>query len=72
MNIYKAIERAKNKLIKKAQTDGIYENFGQKEYRKLKEKYDPMFNDDISIMERNRQLAALESFSDWCGSYTGR
>lgn len=71
MKIYTAIEHAKQKLVKEAKEKGIYENFGQKEYRDLMDKYDPMYNQTIDVMERNRQLAALDEFSRWCATYTG-
>lgn len=38
MKLPKAIERTKRKLIDKAK-QGLYENFGQKEVRRLEEKY---------------------------------
>ena len=71
MTIYKAIEKAKAKLIAKVKKEGLYENFGNAEVREIKDKYDPMFNYDISIDERDRQLNALEMFSDWCAEYCG-
>ena len=38
MSIDRALTREQNKLIKIAKTKGLYENFGQKEVRKLEEK----------------------------------
>ena len=70
MKIYTAIEHAKQKLVKEAKEKGIYENFGQKEYRDLMDKYDPMYNQTIDVMEINRQLAALDAFANWCSTYT--
>lgn len=72
MKIYTAIEHAKQKLIKEAKEKGIYENFGQKEYRELLDKYDPRYNQTIDVMERNNQLAALAAFDNWCSTFTGR
>jgi hypothetical protein len=37
MNLDKALTKEQNKLIKIAKTKGLYENFGQKEVRKLEE-----------------------------------
>jgi hypothetical protein len=51
------IRKAKNKLIKKAQKSGIYENFGQDEVHDLKDKYG--------------YTAAVEAFDDWCMNYDG-
>ena len=71
MTVYKAIDSAKQRLIKQAQTKGLSENFGQNEVRKIKTKYNPMFNDQISINERNQQMKAIDAFDDWCANYTG-
>ena len=47
------VAKAKNRLVKKALRTGLYENFGDKEYRKLDEKYSdyrytPEFRDIIT------------------------
>ena len=39
MNIEKALTKEQNKLSEIAKTKGLYENFGQKEVRKLEDKY---------------------------------
>ena len=39
MDVYTAIEKEKDKLIRKARKKGIWENFGQNEARKLTDKY---------------------------------
>jgi hypothetical protein len=39
MNAQKDIQKEKTKLIAKAKKTGIYENFGQKEVRKLEDRY---------------------------------
>lgn len=62
--VTKAIKSAKIKLNNKATKSGIFENFGQKEVRQLKEKFatpGTMFN----IEETN----AIQDFNDWCMSY---
>ena len=69
MKIYAAINHAKTKLMKETKEKGIYENFGQKEYRELLEKYNPMCNTDLDVTERNRQLNALNEFANWCATY---
>lgn len=67
MTIYKAISQAKAKLKRKAETSGIYENFGQKEVRKLREYIDL----GCYTQEENAKRQALESFDDWCSTYNG-
>jgi len=58
-----AIRRAKKKLSNKE----IYENFGQKEVRKIKEKFIDL-SDYSPEMNRNRDK--LKRFNDWCMNYT--
>lgn len=68
MNIDKVLTREQNKLIKKAKTKGLYENFGQKEVRKLEDKFiDP--SDYSEEMNKNRRL--IQMFSEWCYNYCG-
>lgn len=68
MSIDKALTREQNKLIKKAKTKGLYENFGQKEVRKLKDKFiDP--SDYSEEMNKNRRL--IQMFDEWCMNYCG-
>ena len=66
-NIETAINRAKKRLIAKAEKDGLYENFGQLEHRIIQEHFvdwtDPYF-------KRNRNIQALERFGDWAENYT--
>jgi hypothetical protein len=52
MSVYSEIEKAKAKLIKQAIKSGLTENFGQKEVRKLEEKYG--------------DLGLIRDFSNWC------
>lgn len=64
-----AINRAKAMLIKKAERNGLYENFGEDEYREIKDKF---INMSDSYTERNANLNALQRFADWSGNYTTR
>jgi rRNA-processing protein FCF1 len=59
------IERAKRKLVKQWKKEGFTENFGDKEYRELADKY----NDYIYQSKEIRRL--LEQFFDWTGDYDG-
>ena len=60
-----AIRRAKIKLINEARENGFYENFGQKEYRAIKDKF--INPSDYSVkMNRNRDM--LNDFSHWAST----
>jgi len=60
-----AIAKKKEKLIRIAEEKGIYENFGQKEVRDLRDKYDV-----YKYLKDGRQACDLiNRFSDWCSSY---
>lgn len=66
--VYKDIELSKNKLIKLARQKGsVWENFGQNEVRKLKDKYIDI-SDYSSKMNSIRD--AIDSFDNWCMTYT--
>lgn len=61
-NLQRDIEKAKQKLIKKAREKGLYENFGQKEIRELKDKhFDCLYTS---------QYLYIKEFEDWCINYT--
>lgn len=64
------IQKIKSKLIEKAEKKGIYENFGQKEVRELKDKYlsklEPYSKDWM------RACLEIDSFNNWAMNYTGR
>ena len=63
--LYKDIENAKKKLQK---TKFLYENFGQKEIRKIKDKYF-LWDLDLSSDERNYCFNLISQFENWCGDY---
>jgi hypothetical protein len=69
MLIETAIRKAKNKLIKKADKNGVYENFGEKEQRKIEDDF-PVW--DMSYDDRRKTLALTNEFFHWCSSYSGR
>ncbi len=59
----KEIERTKRKLAKQS----VYENFGQKEYRAIFDKY------YLLMIENYYQFSKLmNSFEEWLINYTGR
>ena len=59
------VNKIKQKLIKKAENKGIYENFGQKEFRYLMDKYGENFYNDAEL---RRELIA---FDNWAMNYEG-
>ena len=65
MKLLTDINNIKKRLILKAQKIGLYENFGDKEIRKLKDKYN--YNDLRYGDQKERYKAFLiESFDKWC------
>ncbi len=66
-----AIEKVKKALIQKAKSKGIYENFGEKEVRMLKDKFD--YNSLVYGSPDERKIATLiDNFDEWCMNYTGK
>lgn len=65
-NIETAIRRAKKKLIAEVEKNGLYENFGQREVRLIREKFI-----DISSYteEMKKRREALNRFDNWAMSY---
>ena len=68
MKLEAAISRERTKLIKIAKSKGLYENFGQKEVRKLEDKYIDS-SDYSEEMNKNRRL--IQMFEEWCMNYCG-
>ena len=72
MNLIKKVEKdiikTKNRLIAKAEKRGLYENFGDKEGRKLEDKY---LNISSYTDEMNKVRDLFQEFSDWAGYYDG-
>ena len=66
MDINKALTKEQNKLIKIAKSKGLYENFGQKEVRKLEDKFIDT-SDYTDEMNKKRRL--IELFNEWCMNY---
>ena len=55
------IERTKKKLINKARKNGLWENFGQKEVRKLMDIYSEYANALIRDI--------IQDFDNWCMNF---
>ena len=64
-----AINRAKKILIHRAKANGIYENFGQKEVREIKDKFID-YCDYSTEMNNNRRK--VDGFNNWCMEYANR
>ena len=65
------IKNFKEKMIEKFLSKGIYENFGQIELRKLKEKYhyDPYAN---KWREKEFKIKnAIDELDEWASHYNG-
>ena len=68
--LQKDIQKTKSSLIRRVDRYGIYENFGQKEIRKLKDKYN--YSDMIYGTQTQRNNAQLiDKLDDWASSYSG-
>jgi hypothetical protein len=61
----KEIEKTKNSLLIKAKKSGLYENFGQIELRKLKDKF---IDSSSYTNEMNKIRQLLDNFDHWCGN----
>lgn len=64
-NIIKDINKTKDKLITRAKKYGIYENFGQKEYLQLKDKWSKYVGE--FGQETDKKINdELDNFFKWC------
>ena len=61
----KEIEKTKNSLLIKAKKNGLYENFGQVEIRKLKDKF---INFASYTNEMNMIRKSIDNFDYWCSN----
>jgi len=62
----KAIKKEQKKLIRFAKRHGLYEDFGQAEYKRLEDKYIDLYYVDKDIAR------LLDGFFDWCINYDGK
>lgn len=61
-----AIEKSKKQLIEKARKKGIYENFGEKETRELKDKF---INSSSFTSEMNEKRQLISNFDNWAMNF---
>lgn len=71
MNFDKLIEKEKKKLIAKAKRNGLYENFGQTEVRKLRDKLNKEYHNEYSS-EARPQYEKLRQFEEWSNHFDQR
>ena len=74
MKIETEINKITTKLINKVEDKGIYENFGQKEIRDLKDKFhynDLCINDLCLSKEQIKTRKLINNFENWCMVYNG-
>lgn len=67
LTLIRDVARMKKSLIEKLNKQGLYENFGEKEVRKLKDKYSDFCYGDIA---QRMVWKEIERFDDWCGRAT--
>ena len=63
MNVETAIKRYKERLIRKAKKNGLWENFGQKEVRLLEDTYSEHKDKNDRVWDKIRE------FDNWCMNY---
>ena len=62
------IDGIKRRLVKKAKEKGLYENFGQTEIRKLRDKYN--YNDLVYGTPKQRKYASkIDELNEWASNY---
>tara|TARA_R110000822_G_scaffold105427_3_gene233180 strand:- start:287 stop:490 length:204 start_codon:yes stop_codon:yes gene_type:complete len=67
MILQKAIAKEQDKLINKVRTKGLYENFGQREVRKLEDRF---IRSESYTDEMNNNRLLIEGFNEWCMNYS--
>jgi len=68
MSLTTDIRKYERQLVNKAAKKGLYENFGQDEVRKLKDKH---IDSSDYTDEMNKKRAQIQRFNEWCMSYDG-
>jgi hypothetical protein len=63
IDIIKDIQNAKKKLIRRALRSGIYENFGEKEERELRDKWSRYFDKTKDTDDKIRN--EMNKFFEW-------
>lgn len=63
------ISRYKKALESKAAKKGLYENFGQAEIRKLRDKYRELPDGDTDVRTAERNYNSIREFERWCENF---
>ena len=68
IKIRRAIEKTKQVLISMALIKGLYENFGQSEVRKIKDKFN--YNNLVyGSFEEREQAQLIQDFNEWAYNF---
>ena len=69
----RSIEAAKNRIIRKVDRNGVVENLGQDEVRRLRDTLDDMvYSGDCGKSDELQMSRMLDNFDDWASTYTGK
>ena len=72
MNLETDIQKTKKKLITHCKRYGLHENFGQKDVRRIEDKYEFILLCYSPDPVKQAQAQMIFAFRDWCENYTGR
>lgn len=64
-----AIKQAKRRLMAETKSDGLYENFGETEIRKLKDEFVDLTDYSEDMNKIRREIAVFEK---WCLTFNDR
>ena len=65
-SINRDITKIKRRLVKRVSRAGLWENFGQREFRDLSDKY------GYYLTDRKIDTEPIFDFQEWCMNYDGR
>ena len=69
----RSIEDAKNRIIRKVDRNGVVENLGADEVRRLSDDIDNMFlSGDCEKSDELKMIRMLDNFEYWLSTYTGK
>ena len=69
LQVQRAVDNIKKKLINACEKKGLYENFGQREVRQLEDKY---VNTSDYTDKMNQIRNIIKSLDNWAGNYSGK
>ena len=69
----RSIEAAKNRIIRKVDRNGVVENLGKDDVRRLSDDIDNMFlSGDCEKSDELKMIRMLDNFEYWLSTYTGK